>query len=371
MDPAVPGDHDATYDPYRAEGRIDYSTPGHSGLARDYYLHPLGPYTFGNKTWDYNTDGFAHVGLYPDFVADLQAIGLTHDDLAPLFNSAEAYVRMWEKVDDDEAPTVVCGTVGEDWHADDVTVPCIAYDFGWGLATSAPAAFTLATNVPNDTETDNASTGTHAAICDQIGQCTSTIPAIAGINVDKKAPTVTVTTPPAGSPTYLLNQIVTADYTCSDDGSGIAACAGPVPNSAALDTAIGLHAFSVSGSDNVGHSVSVSHPYQVTYGICPLYDATRSGQAGRTIPLKVQICGSNAVNVSTPSITLTAVALDGNPPPPSFAGNANPEYVFRYDATLQGYVYNLKTTGLAPGNHTVSFSVSGDPAGHTIAFRLE
>jgi hypothetical protein len=107
---------------------------------------------------------------------------------------------MWEKVDDDDAPTVRCGTVGEEWHAADVTVPCLSFDFGWGLADASDAAFSLSTSVLDGTETGNATTGTHATICDTAGQCSGTVPAIAGINVDKKDPSVVVTTPAAGTP---------------------------------------------------------------------------------------------------------------------------------------------------------------------------
>jgi microsomal dipeptidase-like Zn-dependent dipeptidase len=77
----------------------------------------------GPKTFDYNTIGLAHVGLLPDFVADLQRIGLSPQQLAPLFRSAEEYVRMWElargetvregcladcRTDDTTAPAIVC-----------------------------------------------------------------------------------------------------------------------------------------------------------------------------------------------------------------------------------------------------------------------
>jgi microsomal dipeptidase-like Zn-dependent dipeptidase len=50
----------------------------------------------GRKTFDINTDGLAHVGMFPDFIADLQKIGLTDNDLDPLLNSAEGYLQMWE-----------------------------------------------------------------------------------------------------------------------------------------------------------------------------------------------------------------------------------------------------------------------------------
>jgi len=52
-----------------------------------------------NRTYDINTDGYAHVGMFPDFVADLNAIGVTDEDLEPLFHSAEAYIQLWERVE--------------------------------------------------------------------------------------------------------------------------------------------------------------------------------------------------------------------------------------------------------------------------------
>ncbi|MDQ6886127.1 MAG: membrane dipeptidase [Gemmatimonadota bacterium] len=51
----------------------------------------------GNRTFDYNTDGLAHVGLLPDFVQDLKNIGLTDRDLDPLYRSAEGYIQLWER----------------------------------------------------------------------------------------------------------------------------------------------------------------------------------------------------------------------------------------------------------------------------------
>ncbi len=52
----------------------------------------------GDREFDFNTDGLAHVGLLPDFIKDLTNVGLTEEDLEPLFNSAEVYIRMWEKI---------------------------------------------------------------------------------------------------------------------------------------------------------------------------------------------------------------------------------------------------------------------------------
>jgi len=51
----------------------------------------------GEETFDFNSDGLAHVGMLPDLIADFEAQGLSQVDLDPLLNSADGYVRLWEK----------------------------------------------------------------------------------------------------------------------------------------------------------------------------------------------------------------------------------------------------------------------------------
>jgi hypothetical protein len=48
----------------------------------------------GERTYDLNTDGVAHYGLYADLLADMQQRTGTRA-FVPLFRSAEAYLRMW------------------------------------------------------------------------------------------------------------------------------------------------------------------------------------------------------------------------------------------------------------------------------------
>ncbi|MCU0500211.1 MAG: dipeptidase [Anaerolineae bacterium] len=47
------------------------------------------------RDFDYNLDGMAHFGMLPDFLQDLRNVGLTAEDLAPLFRSAYDYIEMW------------------------------------------------------------------------------------------------------------------------------------------------------------------------------------------------------------------------------------------------------------------------------------
>ena len=57
------------------------------------------------REFDFNTQGLAHIGLLPDMVEDLKKVGLAND-LDPLFGSAEAYIRMWEKSEATTLPAV-------------------------------------------------------------------------------------------------------------------------------------------------------------------------------------------------------------------------------------------------------------------------
>jgi microsomal dipeptidase-like Zn-dependent dipeptidase len=50
----------------------------------------------GQKTFDFNVDGLAHIGLLPDMIADLKQVGLGDQHLEPLFNSANRYIEVWE-----------------------------------------------------------------------------------------------------------------------------------------------------------------------------------------------------------------------------------------------------------------------------------
>jgi hypothetical protein len=51
----------------------------------------------GKRCFDFNYDGLAHYGLLPDLIADLQGIGTPPDVLYTVFNSAAAYIAMWER----------------------------------------------------------------------------------------------------------------------------------------------------------------------------------------------------------------------------------------------------------------------------------
>lgn len=60
---------------------------------------PLEPYIMGNRVYDYNVDGFAHLGMEPDFLQDVANV-LQEDAggaLDRIFGSAEGLISMWER----------------------------------------------------------------------------------------------------------------------------------------------------------------------------------------------------------------------------------------------------------------------------------
>jgi len=162
-------------------------------------------------------------------------------------------------------------------------------------------------------------------------------------------------------------------------GSGVATCTGTVPSGAQIITsAVGSKSFTVNVTDKVGNAATPqSVSYSVTYGLCLLYDPSRSVQSGSTIPLKLQLCDASNSDASNSSVMLRAVNLvqvgTNSSEVIQASGNANPDNDFRFDATLGptgGYIFNLSTKGLATGSYLLSFSAGSDPAAHTLTFQV-
>jgi len=135
-------------------------------------------------------------------------------------------------------------------------------------------------------------------------------------------------------------------------------------------------AYSYTGDRNF-NPASGAGTLTVNYGIVALYDTTRAFKSGSTIPIKLQLSNLAGGDVSSASIVVTAIRLvqtsTNAVSDVQDAGNANPDNNFRFDPTLGisgGYIFNLSTQGLAAGSYTLIFTVSGDPASHSLPFQL-
>lgn len=158
----------------------------------------------------------------------------------------------------------------------------------------------------------------------------------------------------------------TYSYT-DDDGNVVTSTSPPVDPGYYTVTA------SFPGSDAY-LPASATATIMIAYEARTLTDLTKAFHAGRTIPIKIQLTDANGNNISDPSITLTALRLEnvatGQVWTPQDSGSANPDNVFRYDATLGGYIFNLSTKGLSAGTYVFSWMAGDDPTTHELGFSL-
>jgi hypothetical protein len=188
-------------------------------------------------------------------------------------------------------------------------------------------------------------------------------------NVTGTPPNLSLPSPPNGA-IYALNQLVLADYSCTDPYSVVSACLGTVPKGAPIPTSsTGTKAFEVNATVFSGPSADLKAEYQVVgpaaYQTCLLYDPSKSAKPGSVIPIKLMICDGAGHNFSNPNMVLKAKRVlkgtDVRTPVP-YPGNANPGNIFRFDprlGTRGGYIYNLDTNKLPAGTWTLEFEIRG------------
>jgi hypothetical protein len=317
-------------------------------------------------------------GIYADSTG-IYIAGYTQGTLPGQTSSGgyDAFVEKMVKIDetplDKTAPTVECGSADGLWHGSDVSIACTASDSGSGLANPSDASFSLSTNVAIGEEASSASTDSRT-VCDQAGNCVTAGP-ISGNMVDKKAPSISILTPITAG-TYTLNQAIASSYSCSDGGSGIATCDGPVANGANFDTSrVSSNSFTVSATDKAANTASVTNIYTVQYSqtsgrsvLPPLQQVsdpaglTKAYKIGSTLPIKFQLADNNGAYIGGAQATLAVSKISSSTDAGDTiivlsAGSSDTRNIFRYDSTAQQYIYNLKTTGYTQGYYRIVISL--------------
>ena len=263
-------------------------------------------------------------------------------------------------------PSVSCSQAPTGWQTANVTITCTASDALVGLP-SGTNPITLSTSVAAGTS--NASAQTNAVtVCDNVGNCTTAGP-IKGIEVDLTAPSISITTP-TNAQVLELNQPATASFTCADTGgSGIKTCTAKVGSTAVTSGgsvptgAVGVDTLTVTATTVAGGTVSKSVTYDVTYNLCNVAAVTASPSSEVTFVLSV--CTYQGTNVGSASIAVTAVNVDGTTTPKGVAGNN-----FTWIPATKTYSFLMLTTNLTKGSHTLNVSITGDPLGHSVAFKV-
>jgi hypothetical protein len=265
---------------------------------------------------------------------------------------------------DTTAPIVSCDTADGLWHANDVSIACTSSDAASGLATSSDSNFSLITSVPMGTADANASTNS-TNICDMAGNCTVAGP-VTGNMIDKENPTISLTVPNA--PVYTFHQVINAAYSCNDGaGSGIASCVGTVASGTPINTSnIGVKNFSVTATDNVGHTVSTSTSYNVvgyTFGgvLAPVSIDGKAFKKTSTIPVKFHLTNADGSFNGSAISTLTV-----NGVPAVSSGGSNTGNFFRYDVSGNQYIFNLSTKSLSLGTNTLVITLDDGSAPRTV-----
>lgn len=271
---------------------------------------------------------------------------------------------------DRKGPVVNCATADGVWHGTNVNLACSSSDSGSGLAVSGDASFNLSTTLAAGTESANVSTGSRS-VCDGVNNCTPAGP-IGGNKIDRKVPTISITSPTAS--TYTIGQNIASDFACADAGSGLASCVGTVADGASVNTgSVGHKTFAVNATDNVSNASSASVGFDVTYGVYLLYDPTIKFQTRSQPLMKVQLRNASGQNQSAAGVVVTAVRIArraDNTTVKTVAGN------FVFDATLTyagaaaggGYKYTLDLKSMASGQYNLVFRAAGDPVDHVAPF---
>jgi hypothetical protein len=119
----------------------------------------------------------------------------------------------------------------------------------------------------------------------------------------------------------------------------------------------------------------------VDYGTQLLFNNTKPVHAGHDLHIKLELTNASGTDVSSSSITVTAVSLVGpNGKPVSLKSvdddDRNDE--FRYERIhrhhhdeVNGYVFTLDTKGLAAGTYTLYYKAGNDPTLHSLTFVVD
>jgi hypothetical protein len=191
-----------------------------------------------------------------------------------------------------------------------------------GLRAQGGANLVATTSVPTATaqiliSTDGTTTVSARAV-DYAGNASPLITTT--VQLDQTAPTISISVPEARD--YLQGETIAAQYTCADEGSGVARCEGSLPNGAVIDTTtVGERSFTVAAEDVAGNLAEQTVTYRVIYRFQGFFAPVENPpslnqvQAGRAVPLKFRLGGDQGLNVLAPgSPRSVAIACDTTAP---------------------------------------------------------
>ena len=356
----------------------------------------------GFKTFDYNVDGLAHIGLVPDMVADLRAIGLHDYYVDKLMCSGEAYIRVWERADalgarrpvpdpnrpwlcdvTDSTPPVSVVAIApaasaSGWHNGDVSATITASDAGSGIekidysVTAAPVANgPVAGDLAVVTISGEGDRHLSYFATDLAGNVEAANDVT--VKIDRTAPAIEASRTAANSVGW-NNGAVTVEFDCTDALSGVETCTAAkiLGTEGADQSAEGSavdHAGNTASASVTGINIDLTPPAVAITGVTDgaIYDlnsvpaagcTTSDALSGVAAAAVVAVSGGTSNSVGTFSVTCTG-ARDraGN------TASATASYAVHYIFT--GFmlpIANLPTVNTVKAGQTVpvKFSLGGD-----------
>jgi hypothetical protein len=174
------------------------------------------------------------------------------------------------------------------------------------------------------------------------------------VPIDTGPPQITLTVP-ANNASYLLGEVVLADYSCSDSGAGVTSCTGTAANGGSIDTAtVGSKTFTVSAVDGAGHTVSLTHTYTVGYSFAGFFAPVDNlpvlnvAKAGNGIPVKWRLLDSSGQPVRDLG-AIASIASQRTACSTSAAEDVLETVVsgssagLRYDAATEQFIFNWQS----------------------------
>ena len=238
-------------------------------------------------------------------------------------------------------------------------------------ATGSPLTVTVtATSVADDTKSATATVTVPARQASSVAVSSSANPSVLG-----QAITLTATVHPSSG-----SSMPTGSVTFQDGAAILGTAPLDSSGSATLTAsalAVAAHPITATYSGDNGFFGSTGTLTEnVSYAFHPLYSPTRAVPSGAAFPIKLYLCDAGGKDVSSAAVALHASGItsasgySGGAASPS---NANPGGNFRFDASLGpagGYIFNLKTTGLALGTYSLQFTAGSDPIPHAANFAV-
>ena len=100
-----------------------------------------------------------------------------------------------------------------------------------------------------------------------------------------------------------------------------------------------------------------------------LYDPTNAVKSGATYPVKIRLGDVNGNNISSPDTRVHAVGVGKRSSSTDREINPDPVDGFRFEAGV--YIFEIRTTGFAPGTYNLYFTAGDDPTVYAVPFRVK